>query len=169
MPERDIDRERLADAMPVTSGHDGWDARTHIERLNGDGSAAAVPGIAASAGRPFHLTEDVLDMMTDEQNERLLVALESIAGSLKEPAALKSIADSLEESIALVKTPRPIPPSVFQSPKPAEPPATPVAQAPAPPASTPPAAPISPAATPSPAPAATPAVAPASSAPTLHG
>lgn len=133
MPERDIDRERLADAMPVTSGHDGWDARTHIERLNGDGSAAAVPGIVASAGRRFHLTEDVLDMMTDEQNERLLTALESIAGSLKEPATLKSIADSLEESIALVKTPRPVPPSALQPPKPVDPPpAPPPPAAPAP-------------------------------------
>lgn len=80
---------------------------SHIDRINGVDNVAAVPGIGASAGRPFHLAEDAFDMMTDEQNERLLTALESIA-------------DSMGKSLALIAPQRTVPTVALQPPKPPE-------------------------------------------------
>lgn len=116
---------------------------SHIDRINGLDNPAAVPGIRASAGQPFHLTEDAFDMMTDEQNERLLTALESIAGSLEKAT-----------------TPRPVPLQPSNPPRMINPEAPHQAQQPPKPAEVKePAKPVEP---PAPAPE------PAPAAPTLH-
>ena len=43
-PVENVSRETIADNAVQTQGHDAWDQRSHIERINGSMNPAYVPG-----------------------------------------------------------------------------------------------------------------------------